>query len=101
MGYLCIPFPERGGELGFGRLSWALENGDNNTMNANMRRENVVLLVRKVLTQFNIEFIPIFVKKTFHITNKISKKYTNNGMSYEKTVSKFKWLLFKKWIQIQ
>jgi hypothetical protein len=77
MGYLCIPFPERGGELGleFGRLSWALENGDNNTMNVNMRRESVVLLVRKVLTQFNIEFIPIFVKKISHHKQNFKKIY--------------------------
>jgi len=78
MGYQYIPFPERGGELGFefGRLSWALEYGDNNTMNVNMRSENVVLLVRKVLKQLNIKFIPIFVKQ-FHITKKTRKKYTN------------------------
>jgi hypothetical protein len=66
MGYQYIPFPARGGELGFGRLSWALENGDNNTMNVNMRSENVVLLVRKVLIQFNTKLIPIFVKKVSH-----------------------------------
>jgi len=74
MGYQYIPFPERGGELGFwfGRLSWALEYGDNNTMNVNMRSENVVLLVRKVLKQLNIKFIPIFVKQ-FHIKKKPEK----------------------------